>query len=472
MMFGGRARPSMPTNTVTMQGFSKRRERDAPRGAGLVLLYAADFADLPPVFMLEGDELIVGREPPAGGFAIPQSAVSRAHARISRKDGTWRIVDLDSRNGTMVRGRFVREAVLAPFDEVRIGDAIFKFVPEGASAYDGYWIDGTVAPPGRRSTSTELVGGAQIDALMAEAETIAGTELTVLVQGETGTGKELVARALHEKSGRRGRFCAINCAAIPPALIESELFGYKRGAFTGADRDKVGLVKAANGGTLLLDEIGDMALDAQAKVLRMIESREVVPLGATEREPFDVRLVCATHRDLATLVESGGFRGDLLARIRGYAVRLPPLRERKEDIYRLVRHFLAKAGRPDEKLRFELMATLCRYDWPFNVRELEAAVRRAVAISAGAPIDAAHFPAEVRDVMRDYGRRASDPSIEAPSDRPHARSAAPPEAELRALLERTEGNVAEAARLLGKDRAQVHRWLRYASIDVSAYRKK
>src|SRR5450755_4261212 len=131
----------------------------------------------------------------------------------------------------------------------------------------------------------------------------------------------------------------------------------------------------------------------------MIESREIVPLGATEREQFDVRLVCATHRDLAALVETGGFRGDLYARIHGYSVRLPPLRERKEDIYRLVRHFLAKAGRPDERPGFELMVNLCHYDFPYNVRELEAAIRRAVAVAVGAPIDVAHLPVEVRDAM-------------------------------------------------------------------------
>ncbi len=466
------------TKTVTMQGFSHRRERDAPMGAGLVLIFAPDFQELPPVWPLEGESLVVGREPPPGGFAIPSSAVSRAHARLTAKDGVWTITDLESRNGTMVNGRFVREATLAPLDEVRIGDAIFKYVADGAGAYDNYWIDGTVSPPGRLSQASELIGGAQIDKLMAEAETVAATELAVLVQGETGTGKELVARALHAKSGRSGRFCAINCAAIPPALIESELFGVKRGAFTGADRDRVGLVKSANGGTLMLDEIGDMPLDAQAKVLRMIESREVVPLGATEGEQLDVRLVCATHRDLAALVERGAFRGDLFARIHGYSVRLPPLRERKEDIYRLCRHFLAKAGRPDALPSFDVMVNLCQYDWPYNVRELESAIRRAVAVADGAPLDVRFLPTEVRDAMRDYGRRADDgvsdapPPRESPPAQRAARGAAPPASELRALLERTGGNIAEVARELRKDRAQIHRWIRYAGIDAADYRKK
>ena len=465
----------MPTKTVTMQGFSRATERAAPTGAGLVVIFATEPEELAPVFMLEGPDVVVGREPPRGGFTIPQSAVSRAHARLSCKggaSGTWTIADLDSRNGTLVNGRFVREVELEDNDEIRVGNAIFKFVAEGASLFERYWVDGTVAPPGRLSKGTELLGGAQIDALMAEAETVAATELAVLVQGETGTGKELVARALHETSGRRGRFCAINCAAIPPALIESELFGFKRGAFTGADRDKVGLVKAANGGTLMLDEIGDMPLDAQAKVLRMIESRKVQPLGATESEPFDVRLVCATHRDLASLVESGGFRGDLYARIHGYSVRLPALRERKEDIYLLASHFIAKAGRPREKPSFDLMVSLCQYDWPYNVRELEAAIRRAVAVSSGAPLDARFLPAEVREAMQGYGTAASVRAPRPSPSPPRERKGAPPEAELREMVARAEGNVAEVARGLAKDRAQVHRWIRQAGIDPVHYRKK
>jgi DNA-binding NtrC family response regulator len=492
-MIGGRTRTRpverMPTKTVTMQGFSRAAERASPTGAGLVVIFATEPGDLAPVFMLEGPDVVLGREPGPGGFIIPQSAVSRAHARLTR-DGTsdtWTIADLDSRNGTLVNGRFVREAALEDKDEIRVGNAILKFVAQGAGAFERYWVDGTVAPPGRLSRAHvgELLGGAQIDSLMAEAETVAATELAVLVQGETGTGKELVARALHEASGRRGKFCAINCAAIPPALIESELFGFKRGAFTGADRDKVGLVKTAHGGTLMLDEIGDMPLDAQAKVLRMIESRKVQPLGATESEPFDVRLVCATHRDLASLVESGGFRGDLYARIHGYSVQLPALRDRKEDIYLLASHFIAKAGRRGEKPSFDFIVSLCQYDWPYNVRELEAAIRRAVAVAAGAPLDARFLPAEVRDAMQDYGTRASvhtEPRTENPERTPRVREessapsrprkGAPPEAELRAIVARAEGNVAEVARVLAKDRAQTNRWIQKAGIDPAEYRKK
>jgi len=167
-----------------------------------------------------------------------------------------------------------------------------------------------------------------------------------VILGETGTGKEVAARGIHRASGRRGSFQAINCAAIPPSLLESELFGYRRGAFSGADRDKPGLIKLADGGTLFLDEIGDMPLDAQAKLLRVLQAREVFPLGATTAEHVNIRVACATHRDLNRLVKEGKFRGDLFARLNEHVVRLPPLRERKEDVYQLARSFTARYGRP------------------------------------------------------------------------------------------------------------------------------
>src|SRR5262249_38278733 len=162
-----------------------------------------------------------------------------------------------------------------------------------------------------------------------------------------------------------GRFHALNCAAIPSNLVESELFGHRRGAFTGADRDRVGLVKASDGGTLLLDEIGDMPLEAQAKLLRVLETKEIVPLGSATPERADLRLVCATHRDVRALVAQRAFRGDLLARIDNYSIRLPLLRERKEDIYRLLRHFLAASERAGATVSFRFMLALCHYDWPY-----------------------------------------------------------------------------------------------------------
>ena len=207
----------------------------------------------------------------------------------------------------------------------------------------------TAASPAsaRRRLFTELVGGAQIDHIAADIERIAPTELSAVILGETGTGKEVVARGIHRFSGRRGSLQAINCAAIPHNLLESELFGYRRGAFSGADRDKPGLIKLADNGTLFLDEIGDMPLDAQAKLLRVLQSREVFPLGATTPERVDVRVVCATHRDLYQYVKEGKFRGDLLARLER-ARRPPAAAARAQGGHLPPRAQLRRALRPPE----------------------------------------------------------------------------------------------------------------------------
>lgn len=427
--------------------------------AGLVLLYAPDFQQLPPALVLGEEGLVIGRTPPPGGLCLPHQAVSQLHARLVKRDGEWAVKDLGSRNGTLVNGRIVPESVLQDLDELRIGDAIFKFVADEAGAYAKYPIDGT-GP----EADPSMVGGYQIRRALREVAAIAATGLSVVVQGETGTGKELVAQAVHRASGRRGQLVALNCAAIPANLVESELFGFKKGTFTGADRDKVGLVKMAHGGTLFLDEIGDMSLDAQAKLLRVIETRELLPLGATTGESVDVRFVCATHRDLQKLVDAEGFRGDLFARLHGSTVRLPPLRERKEDLLALVRHFLEKASAGNMRFGISFMAGACQHDWPYNVRELEAAVRRAVALTKGPELTADDLPETVREEMKDYGAKAVPPS-------PQPRAATPTPDELRSVLDRHKGNVAAVAREFGRDRAQIHRWMRYAGIDPQDYRE-
>src|SRR6187402_1373694 len=243
------------------------------RQPGLVLLYADTFAELPPAYLLQEQRHVLGRE--AGAVDL----VLKAKSFVVR--------DLGSRNGVIVNGRKLAQAQLEPLDELRIGDAIFKFVEEGADELLRYRIDGAMAHGCERlaQQASALAGGWQIDAIVAEIERVAPTPLSVIVRGPSGTGKEVIASELHRLSGRRGRLAAINCTALPQNLIESELFGYKRGAFSGADRDKPGLIRHADGGTLLLDEIGDMPLEAQAKLLRVLQAREVLPLGATTPEP-------------------------------------------------------------------------------------------------------------------------------------------------------------------------------------------
>jgi DNA-binding NtrC family response regulator len=456
--------------TGAMQEFggSTLLDREGPPSVGLVLLYAEEYASLPSVWLLGREAAVLGRDAPAQ-IVVPVNAVSRTHAQIRVERGAWSIRDLGSRNGTFVDGRLSVDAALEPATEVRIGDAILKFVLRHGTDYARYRIDGSLTPGARRlsRSGSALVGGLLMDRVASEIERIAPTELNVLLLGESGTGKEVVAKELHRLSGRRGNFCAINCAAIPATLIESELFGFKRGAFSGADRDKPGLVRAAHGGTLLLDEIGDMPLEAQAKLLRVLQSKEVLPLGGSAPEQVDVRFVGATHRDLGRLQQIGKFREDLFARFNEYQLCLPPLRERKEDVYLLTRTFLGRHGRPELAVSFGFMTGLLHYDWPYNVRELEACVKRCVALCDAAVLDEQHLPDAIRDAMSDYGEPVSTPRGSVPPD---PRGGTPTEQELKALLEQHRGNVAAVGRELGKARMQIHRWMRRYQIDIDEYR--
>jgi len=230
-------------------------------------------------------------------------------------------------------------------------------------------------------------------------EKVGPRNYSVLILGESGTGKELVARAVHLTSPRRDRpFVPVDCSAITPTLIESELFGYVKGAFTGAMQSKQGLLEAANGGTLFLDEIGEMPLDMQAKLLRVLQEREVKPVGATERRQIDVRIIAATNRDLEAGIRAATFRQDLYFRLNVVQIKLPPLRERKTDIPLLVASFLEKyaAGEsPTAEISEEAMRTLMAYDWPGNVRELENAVARALAHSSTAQLHVGDLPSNL-----------------------------------------------------------------------------
>ena len=461
------------TTTSAMQVYGGPSGGDA--AAGLVPLYVASAHPVPGVYLLAKASVALGREPPCE-IVIPANAVSRRHAVIDREGDSFRITDAGSRNGTLVDGAFVQTARLEHGSEIRIGDAVLKLVLHGAMRYVGYRFDGTMEPgcARRADAASALLGGAEVDELLQSLERIAPTPLSVILRGESGTGKEVAARELHRMSGRRGPFVPVNCAAIPQTLLESELFGYKRGAFSGADRDKAGLVRAAHGGTLFLDEIGDMPLEAQAKLLRVLQSREVMPIGATTPEAVDVRIVCATHRDLVAQQASGAFRGDLYARLNEFAVTLSPLRERKEDIFLLARAMLMRHGREDVSMSFPFVLGLLHYDWPFNVRELEACMKRAIALASGDVLDAPELPEALRECMATYGRReGSSPSTPPPDRAPLAArepKATPSEEELRALLSAHQGNVAAVARSVGKERMQIHRWMKRYGIDVEGYR--
>jgi formate hydrogenlyase transcriptional activator len=235
----------------------------------------------------------------------------------------------------------------------------------------------------------EIVGNSDaLRRVLAEVETVAPTDSTVLIYGETGTGKELIARAIHNLSSRKSNaFVKLNCAAIPTGLLESELFGHEKGAFTGAIAQRVGRFELADRGTVFLDEIGEVPLELQPKLLRVLQEREFERLGSTRTLHTDARLIAATNRDLEAMVEEQKFRTDLYYRLNVFPVRVPPLRERREDIPLLVRHFVQqfsrRMNRSVETIPSETMNTLVRYDWPGNIRELQNVIERAVIISTG-----------------------------------------------------------------------------------------
>ena len=324
-----------------------------------------------------------------------------------------------------------------------------------------------------------IVGAsARMQRLLKLVARVAPTESTVLILGESGTGKELVARSLHVLSPRaQGPFVAVNVAALPDSLIESELFGYARGAFTGAASDRAGLVEEAHQGTLFLDEIGDMPPGTQVKLLRTLENNEVRRLGENTPRLVDVRVVAATHRDLQSLVAEGRFRGDLYYRLNVVQIEMPPLRERGGDVGLLASYFLDRAARRTGRstLRFtpEAEMLLGRYDWPGNVRELENAVEHAVAVSEGPILGANELPASVRSprlLARRAGMDGDAPAREAAPGASWARgSGRDPDARslddvtrehvLRALG-RHDGNATAAAKQLGVSRTTLWRMLK------------
>jgi DNA-binding NtrC family response regulator len=318
-----------------------------------------------------------------------------------------------------------------------------------------------------------LVGeSAAMREIYQEASRVAATDVTVLILGESGTGKELVARAIHERSGRRDKpFVPVNCGAIPPDLVESELFGHVKGAFTGANAAREGIFGEAHRGTVFLDELGELPLAAQAKLLRTLQEGEVRRVGSNEARRVDVRVIAATNNDLERQIAEGKFRGDLYYRLNVVPITLPPLRERREDIPLLARHFLRKhAGRVGREVRSisaEAMRLLSAHDWPGNVRQLENFVQRAMVRARGASIVPADLPfsggqpAEEPPTLELAGLAL--PEGWAGQTYAEAKSqvlGAFHDTYLKDLMRRAEGNVSEAARLAGLDRSNFRRLLK------------
>ncbi|RZO56916.1 MAG: FHA domain-containing protein [Sandaracinaceae bacterium] len=391
--------------------------------------------------VLEGRALL-GSAPDVD-VPVDDPSVSRIHCELDpREDGLW-VRDLGSLNGTFVEGVLVREARLEDGATLRVGTT------ELAVGYDPNPTPLQLWPLERFGP---LLGrSVPMRELFARLHRFAQSDETVLVQGETGTGKELAARAIHDMSARHeAPFVVLDSGAIPESLIEAELFGHARGAFTGAHADRVGAAEAAHGGTLFLDEVGELPLSMQPKLLRFLESRTVRRVGETAQRRVDVRVVAATHRDLRDMVNRGAFREDLYFRLAVLPATLPPLRERAEDVPLLASHFLPKGASP---LSGELVAELSRRPWEGNVRELRNFVARAVALG----------PDEALGMMEGSSRAGAMPGVDLDVPFKELREAWVSHLErayLTAMLARHGGNVTAVAQEARIDRTYVHRLMK------------
>ena len=409
-------------------------------------------------------EVWLGRAPPEAPpgvvrLSFADERMSALHARLRRVLGRWVVEDAGSKNGVRVQGTPQRRAVLNPGDAIECGQTFLVFDEHAADEPPPALPPGA-AELGCQSFHPELLSG------WSALARVAPTRVPVMLQGETGTGKELAARALHVWSGRSGPFVAVNCGALPEQLAESELFGVRRGAFTGAVEDRPGLVRVSSGGTLLLDEVGELPASVQVKLLRVLQENEVQPVGAAQPVRVDLRVVTATHRGLAALVEEGTFRGDLFARLTGLEVELPPLRDRRADLGLLIPTLLRRAGAPaGVRLSREAARALFRWSWPHNVRELEKALALAVALAGEGRIELAHLPETVRTAPEPR----PDP-MAGSTARPLSEADVTRRTELIELLRTHRGNVSAVARQMGVARMQIQRWCRRFHLDPASFR--
>ncbi|MBN1334642.1 MAG: sigma 54-dependent Fis family transcriptional regulator [Deltaproteobacteria bacterium] len=414
-------------------------------------------------WLVDRDVVRLGSQP-GNDVVLSDDAVSRRHAEIVRlRDGVV-LRDLGSTNGTFVGPIRVREVYLAADTRFQVGESELRFSPEDEV------ID---VPPWKESRFEDMVGRSEaMRTLFGLLERVARTDLTVLVTGETGTGKELVSRALHHRSRRAsGPFVVFDCGAVSNSLVESELFGHERGAFTGAVAGRRGVFELADRGTLFLDEIGDLPLVLQPKLLRALEQREVRRVGGSRILPVDVRVVAATHRDLKAEVAAGRFREDLYYRLAVVELGLPALRDRLEDLGLLADHILNRASPNPGVTRVapEVLALFEAYRWPGNVRELRNVLERALPFTSGPILTLAGLPEALRAASGATGPDTAPAGVRL-ADRPFKDAKeqmieAFERQYLVDLLARHRGNVSRAARAAAMDRKSIARLMKKHHIE-------
>jgi DNA-binding NtrC family response regulator len=416
---------------------------------------------------------------------LNDDTASRYHCKIVQEDSGYVLMDLRSTNGTFINKVRIREAFLKPGCTIAVGHAQLKFNAKEEQVE---------IVPSSSDRCGELIGGnAKMREMYAILEKIAPTATTVVVEGETGTGKEVVAQSLHNMSPRsKGPIIIFDCGAVPPNLIESELFGHEKGSFTGAVMTRQGLFEMADGGTLFLDELGELPIDLQPKLLRVLEQREVRRVGSSKSIKVDVRIIAATNRNLEDEVRNGRFRQDLFYRLSVVRLHLPALRERPDDVPLLVDHFLKNQKYnlgSDGTQRItgispEALALLTGYSWPGNVRELVNVVERAVSFCDSQTIDVGDLPEHVRNAERSLRMPTSDIAPPSPAKAPR-----PPQSLISgdvkfkdakekwvssferdyiiSLLKRHAGNISHAAREADIDRKYFRKLMKKYEIDAA-----
>ncbi len=488
-----------PPNQETLRtGADERAGTDEAASGHLFVVFQADAPLAAPTrhALDEVDRVVLGRGDARGAsrrieegervldIYVADARMSSRHVALVRDAEGWTAHDLDSRNGTKIGGVTRSGGRLRDGDWIEIGRTHLRFRSSIAFSSSDARAD-----RGEHAASTPLTADASAGfaTILPSRERdldivrkLAPSRVPLVIEAESGAGKELMARSIHASSGRTGPLVAVNCGAIAPNLLESELFGYRKGAFSGATEDRAGLVRSADKGTLLLDEIADLSPAAQTAMLRVLQENEVVPVGSVHPIPIDVRFLAACQRPLRERVDAGALRPDLLARLAGFTVRVAPLRERMEDFGLIVAALLLRLA-PEDAGRITFTsaaaASLLGYTWPLNVRELERALEAAVVLAGPeGRIELEHLPEGLRAARVEVPSITPAPPPEVPA--PGAPAAAgvrlsrregTRQRQLETLLREHEGNVSAVARVTGKARAQIYRWLRRYGLDAQEF---